>query len=123
VYLPSRMSSTGSLSRSIGGIIQRRVGSACRENLSRSVCPVRRNEEAAWRSQLKTRPGEVEARKASVVVRIERHGCNDKAERSAWRGSACNQAEGAGGCIKRPASYAASPHHLRCAIHLRGVHI
>jgi hypothetical protein len=28
-------------------------------------------------------------------MRAERCGCDDKAERSAWRGSACNQAEGA----------------------------
>jgi hypothetical protein len=70
---------------------------------------------------------------APVVVRInnQRYRC-DKAEKVAWRGSACDQAEGAGGCIKRPAFCAALPQlifagavisvRLPYATHLSEVH-
>jgi hypothetical protein len=45
---------------------------------------------------------------ASASVLVRGKGCScDNAEKAAWRGSACDQAEGAGGCAKRPASCAA----------------
>jgi hypothetical protein len=50
------------------------------------------------------------SRMGPVAVRTysQQYSC-DKAEKAAWRGSVCDQAEGAGGCIKRPAFCAALP--------------
>jgi hypothetical protein len=58
---------------------------------------------------MKNQSGGKGARKASVLGRVNGC-CYDTAEKAAWRGSACDQAEGAGGCAKRPASCADLPH-------------
>ena len=44
-----------------------------------------------------------------MLVRYRVCSCN-KAEKAAWRGGACDQAEGTGGCAKRPAYCADLPH-------------